>query len=570
MIHRNLARVGLALCAIGTLLAANNGCSAILVKPSAQCLSEQDCLNRGPDFADSTCDPQTRTCVPLPAEAKLCSTNSECIDRANGAPAVCRKQDHKCAPLTNDFCQKVLAEKSDLLNDESIDIGLVGPADQNYEQQEDAVDLARQEIKATLGGGLPPVSPGGQRRPLVFISCNSEYTDGLAGAQFLANQVQVPTMIGPNISSNMISIAQNITLPANITLMTAVCAAPQISTLSTQNLVWRLSYSEILNHEVVNPFVAQYLEPLIHSNGIAAPSDPTRIMVVHSGDGAGLPSADNLIKILQFNGTDVPTNRTNGNFRSHNFGDPSDHVNNPDPLASWSAAVTDTLDFKPHIVFWIGGPESIPFTFDTVERLWDDASKGRTDANRPIHILVTIGWQSAIIPHIGTDAGLRKRVFGLQSYGIGFDQTQQDDWKEYLKSRYQDLTTQVIANQVLNEYDAAYLTALALIANGANPLTGQTFGAALRKVTSGGTAVQPGSSTIQQAVSVVQKEGAVEFHGISGLAKFDQNGDRSGNPGVYCYNGAPLGGATTGFKSTGFYWDVATQRATGTVTPCSQ
>ena len=100
------------------------GCAAVTNTTAVQCTSEAECLGRGPEFAGTTCDKATKTCVKLPEDTDLCSKNQECIDRAGGAPAICQKATRKCVPLTTAECPTVLAKPGQLLDDNTVVIGV--------------------------------------------------------------------------------------------------------------------------------------------------------------------------------------------------------------------------------------------------------------------------------------------------------------------------------------------------------------------------------------------------------------------------------------------------------------
>ncbi|MGH7285964.1 MAG: hypothetical protein ACRELY_30970, partial [Polyangiaceae bacterium] len=89
------------------LAAGQEGCS-FLNTTAVQCLSEAECLGKGPGFANTTCDPVTKTCVTVDAGVGDCNTNADCIAANASAPAICRKSDKKCAVLQSAECPFVL------------------------------------------------------------------------------------------------------------------------------------------------------------------------------------------------------------------------------------------------------------------------------------------------------------------------------------------------------------------------------------------------------------------------------------------------------------------------------
>ena len=103
------------------------GCSFTTNTTAIQCTSEAECVALGPEFAGTTCDKTTKTCVKVPEDSDLCKTNKECIDLAGGQPAICRKSNHKCVNLLTTECPRVFAQPGQLLNDDTIVIGAETP-----------------------------------------------------------------------------------------------------------------------------------------------------------------------------------------------------------------------------------------------------------------------------------------------------------------------------------------------------------------------------------------------------------------------------------------------------------
>src|SRR6185436_9507772 len=128
--HRYLSRaLTFSLAMIAPAIATTSGCTPQADEPTSQCHSQADCLARGPEFADTTCNEQ-RICVKAEVAARSCNTNKECADRNGGAPFICRA-DGKCMSLLTPECQQVFADKDDLINDNTIFFGHVDIGDIN-------------------------------------------------------------------------------------------------------------------------------------------------------------------------------------------------------------------------------------------------------------------------------------------------------------------------------------------------------------------------------------------------------------------------------------------------------
>ena len=60
----------------------------------------------------------------MPAVGGPCTTNQECVVRAAGQPAICRKDKKTCAPLLSADCQNVYG---DFKSDDAIVLGSIRP-----------------------------------------------------------------------------------------------------------------------------------------------------------------------------------------------------------------------------------------------------------------------------------------------------------------------------------------------------------------------------------------------------------------------------------------------------------
>src|SRR5262245_50211847 len=102
-----MRRIGMAAALFigGLAIWGSQACQSVTNATAVQCINEAECRAKGPEFANTTCDTVTRTCVPLPtSNPDACKTNAECISRAGGAPAICRKTDNTCVNVQTAEC----------------------------------------------------------------------------------------------------------------------------------------------------------------------------------------------------------------------------------------------------------------------------------------------------------------------------------------------------------------------------------------------------------------------------------------------------------------------------------
>src|ERR1700722_2665803 len=182
-VERSVRRVlgGAALLAGVWFVAEQQACSQ-LNTTEVQCLSEAECLAKGPKFAGTTCDPVTKTCVFPEAGLVGCTSNTQCATQL-GVAAICRQSDQTCQALVTDECPDVYDATMALQgNPNVIVLGSLTPENDSVLGLEMAhtVELAQYDLTNTALGGLPALPGQMGVRPVVFVNCN-EFGAGFAG-----------------------------------------------------------------------------------------------------------------------------------------------------------------------------------------------------------------------------------------------------------------------------------------------------------------------------------------------------------------------------------------------------
>jgi hypothetical protein len=554
----------------GTLVAA---CTAMTDGTATQCRSQADCLSRGPEFVDTTCSAE-RVCVKLTVRDDACKSNSECIDRAGGAPSMCRKADRTCVLLQSTDCPRVFADKDDLTNDEAIHIGMLGPQNADGLFLEASVDLARTEIRKTLGGGLPNPDVTKPKRPFVVTYCNVEPVVFGFGSNpemdravaHLTDTLKVPAVVGPFTTGQVLRVLPD--LARRDTFAITQNGSPLISTLADKDLVFRSGFNEEVPLAALSPFIQEYLEPRIVTDGVAAAGETIRVLMisVNENQGAGLhPVADAALKVLKFNGgKTVLENQTAdaGSFKLLQLSDFQDRIGNPNPDPERARAITETIAFKPHIILWAGSPAPLNSMFIPLARQWPAA------VQRPFQIGLIHGWQNFIVTNLQTfpNPVLRQRYFGLRATGYNFAQADFDLWRTQLNFKAPELIGQTIGFNHSHNYDAMYLLAYSIIAMGNEPVTGPNIARGMRKIAdeTGGTPIKWGPDEMSKAIAALTGGQNIAFSGVLGDYGFNKAGERPGNGDVYCVTAGP-NGAPNGVASSGYRYNTQTGRGEGVV-----
>src|SRR6185295_2361367 len=148
-----------------------------------------------------------------------------------------------------------------------------------------------------------PTSPV---HPLVIVSCNTDGGDPLNAVRHLTQDVEVSAMLGGFISSNVLSLAEQYTIPSGVLQITPSATADPISTLDDHDLVYRAQIPGDILFQVLTPFIDRVIQPAIYADGIAVPGEPIRVMMVYEPDASGVHQAATIAKYLSINGQPVP------------------------------------------------------------------------------------------------------------------------------------------------------------------------------------------------------------------------------------------------------------------------
>lgn len=560
-----------------TLLGGLAACTFITNETSTQCRNQEDCLSRGPEFADTTCSID-RVCVKIEAAETACTTNQQCIDENGGAPYTCRRSDGKCVSLLSTNCQTVYADKEDLIDDNLVVVGTTLPFDENGRQAGFAVNLARQEIKR--GGGLAAATPGGPRRPLAVVSCVGEHqslASGLSMFNHLADTVQVPYISGP-FTSQLMTRGLDIFISHNIMAMTQNSMIA-IAEAADNDLIFRVNFGDDMFVQTFNAFLANYLEESIRTDAYCnnhpnpdcvpfnlAPGEPLRVGLMATVDQPGQAVTEAIGKYLRFNGKSVTENLADGNFAIFNVGNPADPIGHPYPEGERNQGIAQAIAFKPHVIMYVGTPIDASVLggdlgWLALNRAWPT---GPGAPARPYGAMIIAGWAGPVIPLVGQSQGLgpetRHKFFGMRGLAYGWNPQDFQTWVQGLKLAAPELKDAAVVPLAAMSYDRIYLFSYALAAIGNAPVRGPELARGLRKVAgaAGGTTIKWGPADYPKALQELAAGKNLSYVGADGNYTFDDAGQRPGFGDVYC---VPLvKGAIAGPQASGFSYDPSTDK----------
>jgi len=539
-------------------------CTLATNETSTQCRSQADCLARGPEFAYTTCTAQ-RVCEKIVVADKACTTNQECSDKAGGAPVVCRQSDGVCINLTTDDCSVVYADKSELLNDNTVFIGNTFPPVEIGVQADFAVQLARKEINKA--GGLAPTTPGGPRRPLGIVSCRNEsvsVAQAINQYTHLSKELQLPFSSGAMTGTRALSAAQ--IYSANNTLSLISSDIFEITDLADNDLAFRLNISELEATKAMGKSI-EFLTPRMVADGTISQGEPVRLAVARELlQGAGVATG---VSRITFNGAGALDPSNAANFKIIDAGTNQDPVNHPNVDAEVAVAVQQVLAFKPHILVVTGGPAQFLSFVGTVERLWP------AGVPRPYITGVTAAYSTVIAGFLnGAPASLgppaveqiRQKIWGIRTFSPDWHQDQIQAFQDALRTAFPDVTIPISYN-VAAYYDSIYMFAYAAAAIGNAPLTGPELSRGLRRVAGdgGGTVINWGPLEYSKAEAALAAGNNLSYVGPQGSYGFDAKGDHAGVVDIYCIPKSTASGKPVNLPtSTGLTYDPKTDTMSGT------
>ena len=557
----------------GVGLTSSSACSLVYSDVSSiQCRSQEDCLAKGPDFADTSCTVE-RVCQRLAVQDRACDTTAQCLERSRGQRQICRQSDKKCVPLLNQNCPSFWGTEQDVASDAAIFLGQLGPPNVDGNIAELGSELARDQLMQSLGGGLPPLKPGGPKRPLVIIRCLPEPTgfspqgslaETASAVSHLTNVVNVTAIIGNLVQASCVPTATDVSQRGFLELTT--CAAAQLTPLADNDLVFRTNPSELLSAAGVSSFITSHVGPKIYSENIAATGEPIRLALIFTGDGTGVGASEVVKQTLSYNNKNAVDNQADGNFKVFKLANASDPVNSPNAAGVRSQVIGDVIAYKPHVVVWATTPGEAGLTFTPMQKSWP------AGLPRPVHIPTLSSWGNFIIPELrkfNNDPTVTTRYYGMEAFPNDFTAPAFKVWTDAMQFKFPELTGQPFALISPGTHDAVYILSYAIAGLGDQPPTGANLSKILRRVGSpeGGLVTPWGGENASRGIANLIGGKNLAYVGPLGTYAWDQNGDRKN---LVASANCPVlvNGTPSGLQRSGYRFNVEGKTMTAPVTNC--
>ncbi len=497
---------GAALLVALTSVAAAPGCSLVVDKSATQCATDNDCRAAGAAFEGSFCS--TRGICERSVD--YCFTNQECIARTGNEATICRKNDHRCVGLLTKECTKVLADKDDLRNDDTIVLGIHGipswapvPA-----SCENAVELTRREFRS-IKGGLPATKDsGGKPRPIAFVACDVPIGDQVkhkAVTDHLIDVVQAPIIIGPYVA-DFVTYGLQKAVAADSLIFSVVDDVPgfDLAGKSAGLLTMGLPQGAL---PVGYAAGVQTMEQRLRD--ATGRTDNVKVAYVTSGGSGVIPAdAQVFFNSVKFNngksGQENVTAAGGPFYKEFNYGS----IVDPNFETTLANTVVAIIAYQPDIIVLRGNDEQT----DVARRI----EQGYP--NKAYYMLGTEG-ANTVNRFVGSNEPLRKRVFGVRP-----GRAAADPRAARFDQRYQNAFEGASSPLARACADLTYVALLAAGGLGEQKLGGKALSQLIqaRMVQTGGVAIDASPNTILRALDTLQApDGKVVFDGNEAFALYD-------------------------------------------------
>jgi ABC-type branched-subunit amino acid transport system substrate-binding protein len=460
-------------------------------------------------------------------------------------PAVCLRPAGRCAPLLSQDCRAIYG---DYLNDDSILIGTIfnttGPlAGSNIPRQQAAL-LAATEINSSIsGGGIPPAVDGGPVRPLLVVECDPTQNT-IRTASHLADDLQVPAVVGPNVAEDALNITQQVSASAGMLLMTPTVPIDPVTNLNDNGLTWR----DIPSDHQRAPLYADQIGAL-YSQLLPDGGGTLKLAIPVRNDALG-SSALNSISNVQFGSATIGGSGSNVSIDKYDL---------TDTVTQANIATKYATTFVPDIVFVIAQEAVTSVVIPLEQQLTASNYQGR----RPYYIATdtakTSGWLSR---PSGVPADFPTRVRGV---GVTPDANSVDVFASFNAAFKLAYGTNPGTSGMGPSYDAMYSLAYAIAATGGAPVTGTSVARGLNSLDYG-AAFDVGVNSASGAFQALAASGHIALQGTFTLMHWDNNGDIVGGTlQVWCVS--QTGGEA--FAASGRNLDLTSGEITGTYVQCN-
>lgn len=286
-----------------------------------------DPTTMGPTDGTTTTDPTADSTTTMSDEDSTSSTtgpsgcvmNSDCAD-----DQVCHEDVGQCVSLLSKECTTIVWPGPDPEDRDNV-VFLASimptspPFDELVEPLQNAHQLGIQDFNdvTSLQGG----------RKIAWVGCDS--TGGadvaVAAAEHLRDNVRAPAIVGPVFSEAVRQVAEQVTVPAGMFIISPTASAPSLSNFMDDNLVWRVTPSDDYQANALIDRFTQDLSPA-----------PARMLVLNKNDAYGN-------ELQQLIAADLLTDLAPAVVHFASYEGPENYATEMDLLLAYNTVLTEAL-----------------------------------------------------------------------------------------------------------------------------------------------------------------------------------------------------------------------------------
>ncbi|RYZ04649.1 MAG: hypothetical protein EOO73_22745 [Myxococcales bacterium] len=476
----------------------------------------------------------------LPPE---CVSNGECIDANFGQPYTCIAG--KCVSLVTEECPLVVGADN-LRAPGPIIYGAytVAPDGVSRSVTTRNIDLVVSEIttKVTgLRGG-----PGGSKRTLAFVICNSYFPDVAPGTiepfepslAHLVDELHVPGIISSLSAKDLEAVFSQRLNAAGTFVISPFEQDSELAAISDEGRLWNMLGA-------TSDLAPAFRALLKRTDAYIRAKDPT-------GGFLNLETLESKLRVALVSAniareTDVRDALLDLGIRDQ-FDVQQFEVESALLTAApdVGAVATDLLNFRPHIIVALAGSEFIEGIFPVLES-GTNWSRGQGDSqSRPMYVLGSSMAPETWALYSGSESPDGFKTLMNRIVGVAYASAENPDLRENYESRLisgnSDLQDPTVLLGSESVYDATYLMVYATAAAGQVPaLTGKQLAIGMQKLL-GGTPYDVGPSQVSKVLSALDNGEDLGINLTLGPPDWNTaNGTRKGVGSVYCLNDAQAG-----------------------------
>ena len=455
-----------------------------------------------------------------------CQSNAECVKGNADEPYRCRPSDHTCVALRTDECPIVTGKVSD---PNAVYFGAFATLDGAAPEDNPilwAHQLALNELGSDNVGGLPD-GPDSMRRPLVMIVCENREGFVEPAMQHLADEVQVPAVIGTLKPGDLLRAHED-HAKRDIFYLSPVSVTSSLINEDDDGRIWNLLGQPSDFTPTYNALLKR-TEAWLKSDTAWPDAAALKVALVTTGDAFDSELRDSLVEVLRFNEKSITDN-------GDDYFLGVDLTGTTEDLA---AKAVELASFAPDVVI---SAASELFVMDNglQQRVEDEWGVRAPDKKRPFYILspYNAGDVNALMKRIGgrlegdATAGEDQQRYVGVSIAPAADLSLQNAYGVRLRSKFKDAIV-----DTANYYDAIYFLAYAMYgANEPEGLTGSGITRGMKRLLDGDP-FKVGPTPISATFKALGAANAnIHLDSTLGLPDFDpKTGVRPVDGGVFCF-----------------------------------